>query len=127
MSAEPTLYERVGGDVGVRALVDRFYDRMDTLPEAAAVRSMHPRSLAGSRDKLCDFLCGWLGGPQRYVEKHGHPRLRARHLPFPINADGVSQWMLCMRGALEGVRDAEARAAIEGALARLADHMRNVE
>jgi hemoglobin len=72
-------------------------------------------------------LCGWLGGPQRYVEKHGHPRLRARHLPFPINADGVAQWMLCMRGALEEVPDAEARAAIEGALARLADHMRNVE
>jgi len=127
MSAEPTLYERVGGDAGVRALVDRFYDRMDTLPEAAAVRSMHPRSLTGSRDKLSDFLCGWLGGPQRYVEKHGHPRLRARHLPFPINADGVAQWMLCMRGALEEVPEAEIRAAIEGALARLADHMRNVE
>lgn len=127
MSAEPTLYERLGGDAGVRALVDRFYDRMDTLPEAAAVRSMHPGSLSGSRDKLHDFLCGWLGGPQRYVEKHGHPRLRARHLPFPINADGVAQWMLCMRGALEGVEDADARAAIEGALARLADHMRNVE
>jgi hemoglobin len=125
--AEPTLYERVGGDAGVRALVDRFYDHMDTDPAAAAVRSMHPRDLSGSRDKLYDFLCGWLGGPQRYVEKHGHPRLRARHLPFPINTDGAAQWMLCMRAALAGVEDAEVRTVIEGALGRLADHMRNVD
>ncbi|GAB5541162.1 MAG: group II truncated hemoglobin [Sandaracinaceae bacterium] len=125
MDALEAPYERLGEE-GVRRLVDRFYDRMDTLPEAAEVRAMHPRDLRGSREKLFWFLSGWLGGPPLYVEKKGHPRLRARHLPFAIDDAARDQWMLCMRQALaEVVEDAELSAYLERQLGRVADHMRN--
>ncbi|HBQ13700.1 MAG TPA: globin [Myxococcales bacterium] len=125
MDALEAPYERLGEE-GVRRLVDRFYDRMDTLPEAAEVRAMHPRDLRGSREKLFWFLSGWLGGPPLYVEKKGHPRLRARHLPFTIDDAARDQWMLCMRQALaEVVEDAELSAYLERQLGRVADHMRN--
>lgn len=127
MDALEAPYERLGEE-GVRRLVDRFYDRMDTLPEAAEVRAMHPRDLRGSREKLFWFLSGWLGGPPLYVEKKGHPRLRARHLPFAIDDAARDQWMLCMRQALaEVVEDAELSAYLERQLGRVADHMRNRE
>jgi hemoglobin len=111
---------------GVRRLVDRFYDLMDSLPEAAGIRKLHPESLAGSRDKLFWFLVGWLGGPPLYVERFGHPRLRARHLPFPIGVAERDAWLLCMRRALaDTVEDPAVRAAIDEPITRLADHMRN--
>ena len=102
---QPTFYEQLGGEAEVRALVDRFYDAMGTLPEAAEIRAMHPRNLQGSRDKLFEFLSGWLGGPPLYVEKRGHPRLRARHLPFAIGTPEAAAWMLCMANAIEGLPD----------------------
>jgi hemoglobin len=72
------------------------------------------------------FLSGWLGGPQLYVEKFGHPRLRARHLPFSIGAAERDQWMLCMRQALtEQIADASLREQLDRKLADLADFMRN--
>jgi hemoglobin len=112
----------------VRALVDRFYDLMSELPEAADVLRMHPRSLASSREKLRLFLTGWLGGPQLYVERYGHPRLRARHLPFPIDDRARDAWMLCMRQALdEQVQDSLLREMLRGSFQRLADHMRNTD
>jgi hemoglobin len=124
MSERP--FERLGGEQGIRRLVDRFYDLMDSLPEASELRGLHPRTLDGSRDKLAWYLTGWLGGPQRYVERFGHPRLRARHLPFTIGARERDQWMLCMRRALaELVDDGELRAALDAPLAQLADHLRN--
>ena len=70
-------YERLGGEQGVRDLVDRFYDLMDTLPEAKQIRDLHPADLTESRDKLFKFLSGWLGGPSLYINEYGHPRLRA--------------------------------------------------
>lgn len=119
-------FARIGGEAGVRRLVDRFYDLMDTLPETRALRALHPPSLDESRDKLWWFLVGWLGGPPRYVERFGHPRLRARHLPFPIDEGARDQWMLCMARALaETVEDAALREHLARALGRLADHMRN--
>jgi hemoglobin len=121
-----TFYQRVGGADGVRRIVARFYALMDTLPEARPIRALHPPSLVESEEKLYEFLCGWLGGPQLYVEKRGHPRLRARHLPFPIDAAARDQWMLCMSRALdENVGDKDAVAQLIDGLERLADHMRN--
>ena len=73
-----TPYERLGGAAGVRRLVQRFYFLMDDLPEAYSVRKMHPSDLAGSEEKLFEFLSGWLGGPDLYVQKRGHPR-KPRH------------------------------------------------
>ena len=81
---EPTAYDVVGGAARLKALVDRFYVLMDSEPEFAVIRRLHPADLAGSRDKLYLFLSGWLGGPPLYAEKYGHPMLRARHLPFAI-------------------------------------------
>jgi hemoglobin len=122
----PTHYERLGGAPAVRALVDRFYDFMDRLPEVAPVRAIHPADLTLSRDKLHDFLSGWLGGPALYIEKYGHPRLRARHLPVRIGSAERDQWMLCMHHALEEtVVDARLRRELEQAIGRVAEHMRN--
>jgi hemoglobin len=121
-----TLFNEIGGEVPVRALVDRFYDLMDTLPEAAPIRAMHPADLSTSREKLYLFLVGWLGGPQLYIARFGHPRLRARHMPFAVDTAARDQWMLCMNQALaEQVSDPGMRAQLGSALGRVADHMRN--
>lgn len=102
-AAEPatTPYEWIGGDAAVRALVDRFYDLMDLEPGYAELRAVHPSTLDGSRDKLYWFLSGWLGGPNHYIERFGHPRLRARHLPFKIGIRERDQWMACMLQAMQ--------------------------
>ncbi len=122
----PTMYERLGGEPAVRALVDRFYDLMDTLPEVAVLRAMHPDDLASSRDKLHWFLVGYTGGPPLYHQKIGHPMLRARHMPFAIDDAARDQWMLCMDRALaETALDDELRGLLSRALRRVADHMRN--
>jgi hemoglobin len=119
-------YQRIGGDAVIRALVDRFYELMDELPEAYAARKIHPADLSESGNKLFDFLSGWLGGPQRYIEKHGHPMLRRRHLPYAIGPEERDQWLLCMKQALEEtVEDVSLREALFGQFAQLGEHMHN--
>jgi hemoglobin len=126
--ATTTHFELAGGAEGVRTLVDRFYDLMDTAPEAANVRALHARSLKVSRDKLEMFLTGWLGGPPVYVEKYGHPRLRMRHFPFAIGKRERDEWLWCMERALSEHSLPEAlRAELTGKLRIVADHMRNQE
>ncbi len=122
----PSPYEQMGGDATLRALVDRFYELMDTLPEAQGIRRLHAEDLSQAREKLFDFLSGWLGGPPRYVEKYGHPRLRARHLPFPIGVAERDQWLLCMNRAMADVGLPEPlQQQLREAFFRVADHMRN--
>ena len=124
--ATPTPYEQMGGEPAVRALVDRFYDLMDSLPEAWEVRKLHPENLQTSREKLFKFLSGWLGGPPLYIEEYGHPMLRRRHLHFPIDTRARDEWMLCMNQALdEQPMPPEVREGVRRAFAGLADHMRN--
>ncbi len=119
-------YERIGGDAGVRKLVNRFYELMDELPEAYAARKLHPADLGESGNKLFDFLSGWLGGPQRFIEKHGHPMLRRRHLPYAIGPQERDEWLLCMQRALaETVEDAALRDALHAQFVQLGEHMRN--
>lgn len=121
-------YEAFGGEAGIRALVDRFYDLMDTLPEARGIRAMHPPALDGSRDKLFKFLSGYLGGPPLYFEQYGHPRLRMRHIHFPIGQSERDQWMLCMEiAAEEQIPDDGLRTWLLARLAHTADFMRNQE
>jgi hemoglobin len=121
-----THYQRIGGEAKIRALVDRFYELMDTLPEAYGIRKMHTEDLKDINEKLFQFLSGWMGGPQLYVEQHGHPMLRRRHLPFPIGDTERDQWMLCMNQALEDVVEDEVlRRELSDAFAKVADHMRN--
>jgi len=123
---EKTPYERIGGEAGVRRLTQRFYEIMDSLPEAKGVRQMHPATLKGSEEKLFMYLSGWLGGPQLFMERFGHPRLRARHLPFAIGKSERDQWMLCMVQAFEDVGIEEPlRSELLYSLLNLADHMRN--
>lgn len=98
-----TTYERIGGDAAVGKLCDRFYELMASVPQFAELRAMHPEDLSGSRDKLYMFLSGWLGGPDLFVEKFGHPRLRARHMPFAIGTEERDQWVACMVLAMEDV------------------------
>lgn len=125
---ERTPYEMLGGETALRALVDRFYDLMLLEPGFAELRAMHPEDLSGSRDKLFWFLSGWLGGPGLYQEKFGHPRLRARHLPFTIGAVERDQWVKCMVQAMaeQGVDEA-LRLKLGVSFFNTADFMRNKE
>lgn len=124
--AEETPYGLLGGDTGVRRLVDRFYDLMDEVPEYHGIRKLHPQDLTGSREKLYLFLSGWLGGPPLYVEKYGHPMLRARHLPFAIGIAERDAWLACMLQAMEDTDVAEPlRNALLKAFFGTADWMRN--
>ncbi len=125
-TAEPTPFVTMGGETGVRALVDRFYDLMDLEPALAGIRQLHPTALDGSRDKLFWFLCGWLGGPAHYEQRFGHPRLRARHLPYAIGIAERDAWMACMNQAM--VEQAVPQAMIDrlnAAFFNTADWMRN--
>jgi len=121
-----TPYARLGGEQGVRALARRFYELIDELPAAHAVRVLHGADLGASEQKLFEFLSGWLGGPRLYVERRGPPMLRRRHRSFAIGHVERDQWLMCMRLALdEIVPDRALRLNIHEALVKLADHVRN--
>ena len=123
---ELSLYVMIGGETGLRSLVNRFYDVMDSSPEAATIRSFHAKSLNQSREKLFMFLSGWSGGPQLYVERFGHPRLRMRHLPFTIGTVERDQWLWCMNKALdESQLDPRIVEYLKLHFAETADFMRN--
>ncbi len=127
-NTELSLYEKLGGESGLRTLVDRFYDLMDSAPEAAQIRALHPKSLHRSREKLFMFLSGWSGGPQLYIEKFGHPRLRMRHMPFEIGVVERDQWLWCMGKALdESGLDSSVVEYLKSRFAEVADFMRNRE
>jgi hemoglobin len=121
-----TPYELLGGDAGVRALTDAFYDHLELDEAFALVRRLYPAKLDDSRDKLYWYFSGWLGGPQHYVERFGHPRLRARHLPYPIALAERDAWLACMRMALDDVKAPPALVeALMKAFHGTADWMRN--
>lgn len=126
METEQTHYDALGGDDGIRRIVDRFYDLMDTAPEAVHVRALHAATLKVSREKLRLFLTGWTGGPQLYVEKYGHPMLRQRHFPFAIGNVERDEWLWCMDRALtEHTMPEDLRNYLRQRLHALAEHMRN--
>lgn len=92
-------YEAIGGDETVKAVCARLYELMEELPEARACREVHPPSLDRAEEKLYEFLSGWLGGPQLYREKYGHPRLRQRHFVAPIGHEEAAGWLACFHQA----------------------------
>lgn len=121
-----TLYQAIGGDATVRKLVRRFYELMDTLPEASRCRAIHPASLAHSEEKLYEYLTGYLGGPPIYIEKYGHPRLRSRHFGAPIGPQERDEWILCFRRAMdETIEHPKLREIIWAPIEKLAFHMQN--
>jgi len=125
-AAPATPFDWVGGEDAVRRLVDRFYDLMDLEPRFAQLRAIHPTTLDGSRDKLFWFLTGWMGGPDLYQEQFGHPRLRARHLPFAVGTGERDQWLRAMAWAMEDVGIPEdLRLRLMQSFYQTADWMRN--
>ena len=119
-------YERMGGEAAIRRLVDRFYDLMDEDPDYYGIRKLHPQDLTSSREKLFMFLSGWTGGPTLYTDKYGDPRLRSRHMPFPIGTSERDQWLGCMYRAMVDIDLDEAlRKKLAMAFDQTADFMRN--
>ncbi|MCL2345133.1 MAG: group II truncated hemoglobin [Desulfobulbus sp.] len=128
MENTTTTYDQIGGEATVAKLSDRFYALMDAVPQFAELRAMHPQDLQNSRDKLFMFLSGWMGGPDLFVEKFGHPRLRGRHMPFAIGIRERDQWVACMLLAMEEVGiDPVIRAKLLENFFNTADFMRNKE
>ena len=121
-----TPFEWIGGEPKVQALVDRFYDLMDIEPAYKELRAVHGTTLDDARQKLFWFLCGWLGGPDHYQQRFGHPRLRMRHMPFAIGIQERDQWVACMDQAM-GETDVppDLRARLKESFFGTADWMRN--
>jgi len=127
-NTEVTLFDQIGGEPAIRALVKDFYHYMDTLPEVADIRAQHDPNLESAIEKLSLFLIGWSGGPQVYIEKYGHPRLRARHLPFKIGIKERDQWLYCMFKALDDSQIVQPhRDELKKSFAHIANFMRNQE
>jgi hemoglobin len=127
-TAQHTPYQALGGDAAVLALVNIFYDTMEQDPAFARIRALHKPTLDDARAKLHEFLSGWLGGPQLYVQKYGHPRLRGRHMPFAIGEHERDLWLACMRSAMDqrGITG-DVRAFLDQRFAHVANFMRNVD
>ena len=96
-----SLYEAVGGEAFFRDLVDAFYIGVEAEP---LMREMYPQDLTESKDHLALFLMQYWGGPTRYGEQRGHPRLRMRHEPFRINRAARDAWLAAMRAALDSLK-----------------------
>ncbi len=133
-SNKSTFYELLGGENGgnqvaiqkIRDLVETFYDIMDSDPKAAGIRAYHAQDLTEAREKLFMFLTGWTGGPQLYIERYGHPRLRQRHMPFSISESERDQWMYCMIKAMQTLKlEEKLMQKLAEQLYGVADFMRN--
>ena len=125
-TAQSNAYDLIGGDKVIRTIAHDFYQQMQTRPETQALLAMHHSPMQESEQKLYEFLSGWLGGPQLYQQKHGHPALRARHMHFAIDESMRDQWLICMRAAIQNnIKKPEHQQVIIQAISTLADTMRN--
>lgn len=125
---EATPFQKVGGEAVVRALVERFYDAMES--DEPGLAALHPLEAGkvsrASRDRFALFLIGWLGGPQEYIRQHGHPRLRMRHGRVPVNTGTRDAWLRCMRRALaDDSIDQPMRRFLDEKLGDVANFLRN--
>ena len=119
-------FETIGGEAAIIQLVEKFYHYMNTLPEAAGIRTMHAADLSHTKKILVQFLIEWLGGPKVYSAEHGHPSLRKRHMHFPIGEVESNAWMSCMRHAMEDVvSNATLRQQLEQSFTKTANFIRN--
>lgn len=123
---QKTPYYLLGEEAGIRALADAFYDAMDDLPEAEHIRKMHAQSLTDIKEKLFEYLSGWLGGPDLYNQKYGTICLTDPHKPFEISEDARDQWLYCWDKAMDTIgAAAETKAMIKDPIFRMADFMVN--
>lgn len=122
---ELTVYEMVGGDATFQRLVDVFYSKVEADPE---LRPMFPPDLEAGKRWQFLFLTQFFGGPARYAEERGHPRLRMRHLPFPIDSRARDHWLGHMLAAIDEVGIAEpARGVMRDYFERASAFMINLE
>lgn len=128
MSNPPQTPYQILGEDGIQELVSVFYDVMDTLPEAAELRTMHASDLAPMKVKLAQYLTGWMGGPPRYADAHGTVCMTEPHEPYHIGPQERDQWLLCMNRALEQTGASEELVEmLRIPLFRIADAVRNKE
>ncbi|HSJ29140.1 MAG TPA: group II truncated hemoglobin [Acidimicrobiia bacterium] len=119
-----TPFEELGGDDRVQRLAWSFYDVVEET--SPVLRAMLPRDTTVSREKLYEFLSGWMGGPPLYWERRGHPALRMRHAPFAIDQFAADEWVRCMREALTRQSvEGDVRIFLERELGRVAQQLRN--
>lgn len=120
-----TPYAMLGGEPGVRALAQAFYEAMDALPQAQTIRAMHGASLEEIQEKLFEYLSGWLGGPRLYDQKYGSVCIGHAHAPYAIGRAERDQWLACMEVALQRVQASEpVRALLRAPMYRMANAMR---
>lgn len=124
MSETPgTIYQAIGGHSKVEELVKAFYKRVAVHPDLIPI---FPSDLTETARKQIQFLTQFFGGPPIYMEEHGHPMLRRRHLEFPITPTRKDAWLECMDAALNEVKISEPyRSAIFDRLTSTAHHMMN--
>ena len=128
MSDIPQTPYQILGEEGIRQLCQAFYDIMDTLPEAAALRAMHAEDLSPMKDKLADYLTGWMGGPPRYADKYGTVCMTTPHEHYHIGPQERDQWLLCMDKALQQIDASDELVdMLKVPLFRIADAIRNKE
>lgn len=126
MSTTPQTPYQILGEAGIHELTDAFYDIMDTLPEAAGIRRMHAKDLSPMKEKLAEYLIGWMGGPPVYAQKYGGVCMTEPHEPYHIGPDERDQWLLCMNKALEQTgASEELKEMLKVPLFRIADAVRN--
>lgn len=120
-------YYHIGEEEGVRCLADAFYDIMEGDPAFARLRAIHAADLGPMRARLADFLVGWMGGPNRYAERHpGRPCIATAHSAFKIDARLADDWMACMTLAFEKARTpGQVRRLIEPVLRNMCQGLRN--
>jgi hemoglobin len=100
VASEDTMYDRVGGEATFRRLVDAFYARVE---QDTVLRPLFPDDLTPGKEWQFLFLMQYWGGPTRYMEERGHPRLRMRHFPFAITLQARDAWVRCMFEAIDEV------------------------
>lgn len=116
----------IGGETALRRIVNRFYDIMDTDPAAATIRAMHAADLSPMRERLFEFLSGWLGGPPLYFQRPGHNCVGSAHRPFVIGEKERDEWLMCMQRAMaDGNVSKEVRDLLDQPFRQIADAFRN--
>ena len=128
MSDTPQTPYQILGEDGIRELTRVFYDLMDTLPEAAELRAMHAADLSPMKEKLAEYLIGWMGGPPLYADKYGTVCMTTPHEPYHIGPEERDQWLLCMDKALAQTGASEELVEmLKVPMFRVADAVRNKE
>jgi hemoglobin len=128
MNDTPQTPYQILGEQGIRELSSVFYDIMDSLPEAATLRAMHAEDLAPMKEKLAEYLIGWMGGPPLYADKYGSVCMTEPHASYHIGPEERDQWLLCMDLALEQVGASEELIEmLKIPLFRIAEAVRNKE